>query len=76
MEEIGFGAATFESGKRYSEKGSVFGDVSIEWTKLRISEMEGPRHCLSIAYGGPVLFDTGDLWKFARELEGYLASKE
>lgn len=76
MEKRGFRAVTLESGKRYFERGSVFGDFSIKWTKLRISEMEGRPNCLSIAYGGPVLFDTGDLWKFAKELESYLTSPE
>lgn len=76
LEEKGLKANTDRSGKTVFERGSVLGDFSIKWTKLRISQIEGRPGRLSITYGGPALFDTGDLWKFAKELETFLASPE
>lgn len=74
MTQKGFRAVTAKSGGKSFERGSVLGDFSIDWVKLRISEMEGSPGRLLIAYGGPALFDTGDLWKFAREIERILAT--
>lgn len=74
MTQKGFRAVENKSGGKSFERGSVLGDLSIDWVKLRISEMEGSPGRLLIAYGGPALFDTGDLWKFAREIERILSS--
>lgn len=76
MAQKGFRPVAHESGRKYFERGSVLGDFSIKWAKLRISEMESSPYRLSIAYGGAALFDTGDLWKFAKEIERILSSPE
>lgn len=74
MEQQGFRNVDHESGKKQFERGSVFGDLSLKWAKVKVSESDDYPGCLLIEYGTVCLFDTGDLWKFSKEIEELMAN--
>ncbi len=52
-------------------RGSYFGDILSKWTKLQVRINEGKTHAV---LGSPLIviaFDTGDLWKIAKELQRF-----
>ncbi len=75
MKEKGFTVVESGTGQRTFERGHILGDFSIEWVKVRIRELGKGSNQLMIEYPGPALFDTGDLWKMAKELQRLLSGK-
>ena len=72
MESFGFHQKKQKEDHYSFSRGSVLGDLSIKITRVNI-EIEKPikNDCkVFLSYGNfAPTFDTGDLWKFSRELK-------
>ena len=71
LAEYGFSESSQTVGKVCYTRGSIVGDLSVKIAKINLT-FSLPlyrRPTMTVVAGGPLAFDTGDLWKLTTELK-------